>query len=263
MSQPAPIAIVGGGPCGLTFARLLDARASTTWSSNGTPPRAPGAQNQGGSLDLHTGTGLAALEAAGLKEEFDRFARYEGRRVVGVELARASASTTQSSEGWAVVILRGTFHVVHIFAFGRYAHAHAYTTSLYSSEPKQTYPPSKERKKEGRKRVGSEQIHPAQNSPFSPRRNALDIRDIEPGRSDLILAVLSAELIEPVLAAPNSNHEAAVLDHALGHGDAEAGRAADHEDRLILPPHRHYLSHSLSHSLSLLMDEWSNEKENV
>ncbi|KAF2965485.1 hypothetical protein GQX73_g8099 [Xylaria multiplex] len=78
MSKPAPIAIVGGGPCGLTFARLLERAGTDYVVFERDSSAAPSTHHQGGSLDLHTGTGLAALEAADLKAEFDRYARYEG-----------------------------------------------------------------------------------------------------------------------------------------------------------------------------------------
>lgn len=38
----------------------------------------PNYRSQGGSLDLHTGTGLAAMREAGLEEEFEKLARYDG-----------------------------------------------------------------------------------------------------------------------------------------------------------------------------------------
>jgi 2-polyprenyl-6-methoxyphenol hydroxylase-like FAD-dependent oxidoreductase len=38
--------------------------------------------SQGGSLDLHPSTGLAAIEAMGLWDEFQKHARYEGEELV-------------------------------------------------------------------------------------------------------------------------------------------------------------------------------------
>ncbi|KAI0420868.1 monooxygenase [Xylaria grammica] len=99
MSQPAPIAIVGGGPCGLTFARLLERAGIDYVVFERDASAAPGTQSQGGSLDLHTGTGLAALEAAGLKEEFDRFARYEGAVFTVQDSQGANRFTTAPDEG--------------------------------------------------------------------------------------------------------------------------------------------------------------------
>jgi len=72
-----PIAILGAGPSGLTLARLLhlngidytiferDASAASAWGRGGS-----------GTLDLHEGSGLLALQEAGLLDEFKRKARY-------------------------------------------------------------------------------------------------------------------------------------------------------------------------------------------
>ncbi len=70
-----PIAIIGAGPSGLTLARLLE-RNSIDYvvyerdESKSSP-------SQGGSLDLHPGTGQMALKEAGLFDEFQKYARYE------------------------------------------------------------------------------------------------------------------------------------------------------------------------------------------
>ncbi|HEY0198911.1 MAG TPA: NAD(P)/FAD-dependent oxidoreductase [Rhodanobacter sp.] len=69
------IAIVGGGPGGLTLARILHLHgiASTVFEREEGPLVRP----QGGTLDLHEDSGLLALERAGLRGEFERIARYE------------------------------------------------------------------------------------------------------------------------------------------------------------------------------------------
>jgi cation diffusion facilitator CzcD-associated flavoprotein CzcO len=71
------IAILGAGPSGLTLARLLhlagidftiferDASAASAWGRGGS-----------GTLDLHEGSGLRALQEAGLLGEFKKRARY-------------------------------------------------------------------------------------------------------------------------------------------------------------------------------------------
>jgi 2-polyprenyl-6-methoxyphenol hydroxylase-like FAD-dependent oxidoreductase len=62
------IAIIGGGPGGLTLARLL--QQSGTQVIVYERDRSRSARVQGSALDLHEGSGLAALEAAGLIEAF-------------------------------------------------------------------------------------------------------------------------------------------------------------------------------------------------
>lgn len=81
MSPTPSIAIIGGGPGGLTLARLLQINGlpCTVFESDGSPTHRP----QGGSLDLHPQSGQAALKAAGLMSQFDKIARRESeaRRV--------------------------------------------------------------------------------------------------------------------------------------------------------------------------------------
>jgi 2-polyprenyl-6-methoxyphenol hydroxylase-like FAD-dependent oxidoreductase len=62
------IAIVGGGPGGLTLARLLQQRGAQVTVYERDHSRS--ARVQGSALDLHEDSGLAALEAAGLMEAF-------------------------------------------------------------------------------------------------------------------------------------------------------------------------------------------------
>ncbi len=69
------IAIIGAGPGGLTLARLLQLRnipATVFEKENHRDER-----QQGGTLDLHTGSGLLAVHLAGLDAEFRTIARYE------------------------------------------------------------------------------------------------------------------------------------------------------------------------------------------
>jgi len=76
------IAIVGGGPAGLTLARILHASGfqSTVFERDADPYERP----QGGTLDLHQGSGLLALERAGLMPAVKAIARYDdqGARVL-------------------------------------------------------------------------------------------------------------------------------------------------------------------------------------
>ena len=72
------IAIIGAGPAGCTLARLLqvsDARVKVTiFESDGSLD----ARSQGGTLDLHTDTGIEALKRANLYNEFLEHARFDG-----------------------------------------------------------------------------------------------------------------------------------------------------------------------------------------
>jgi len=71
------IAIVGGGPSGLTLAKLLQMRGGdvTVYDLDASLE----ARNQGGSLDLHEMSGQLALKKAGLLDAFDAAARPEGQ----------------------------------------------------------------------------------------------------------------------------------------------------------------------------------------
>jgi 2-polyprenyl-6-methoxyphenol hydroxylase-like FAD-dependent oxidoreductase len=62
------IAVVGGGPGGLTLARLLQQSGAQVTVYEREQSRS--ARVQGSALDLHEGSGLAALEAAGLLDAF-------------------------------------------------------------------------------------------------------------------------------------------------------------------------------------------------
>ena len=62
------IAIAGGGPGGLTLARLLQKSGAKVVVYERDQSRS--ARVHGSALDLHEGSGLAALEAAGLVEAF-------------------------------------------------------------------------------------------------------------------------------------------------------------------------------------------------
>lgn len=73
--QTRNIGIIGGGPGGLTLARILATRgiASTVLELDEHPLARP----QGGSLDLHGESGLLALREAGLEAQFQALARYD------------------------------------------------------------------------------------------------------------------------------------------------------------------------------------------
>ncbi|MFL6126532.1 FAD-dependent oxidoreductase [Actinophytocola sp.] len=71
------IGIIGGGPGGLTLARVLRVNGVDAVVYERDASRA--ARSQGGSLDLHPETGQRALRLAGLEAEFLAMARPEGQ----------------------------------------------------------------------------------------------------------------------------------------------------------------------------------------
>lgn len=79
MKQPPKIAVIGGGPGGLTLARILQTKGigCTVFEAEASPLARP----QGGTLDLHPESGQHALRLAGLESEFLSVARYEDQDV--------------------------------------------------------------------------------------------------------------------------------------------------------------------------------------
>ena len=76
MSKAPKVAIIGAGPAGCSLARLLlkDNLPVTVFEGEASP----NVRGQGGTLDLHTDTGLLVLKEAGLYDEFEKYARYDG-----------------------------------------------------------------------------------------------------------------------------------------------------------------------------------------
>jgi 2-polyprenyl-6-methoxyphenol hydroxylase-like FAD-dependent oxidoreductase len=70
------IAIIGAGPAGLCLAAILQRNGIACEIFEGEDSTV--ARDQGGTLDLHPGSGQAALEAAGLLDDFHKHARPEG-----------------------------------------------------------------------------------------------------------------------------------------------------------------------------------------
>ncbi|OCT52377.1 Tetracycline resistance protein [Cladophialophora carrionii] len=80
--MPLSLAVIGAGPAGLTLARLLqvsDLDVSITVFEHDASPTAR--LSQGGTLDLHTDTGLAALKQCGLWDEAVKHLRYDGEEL--------------------------------------------------------------------------------------------------------------------------------------------------------------------------------------
>ncbi|MBP1964550.1 FAD-dependent oxidoreductase [Paenibacillus aceris] len=71
------IAIIGAGPGGLTLARILQQHGIKTVIYE--RETSPASRQQGGSLDIHEDSGQKALREAGLIEQFEALARYEGQ----------------------------------------------------------------------------------------------------------------------------------------------------------------------------------------
>lgn len=71
------IAVVGAGPAGLAFARVLHRHHHPVTVLERDP--GPDARPPGGALDLHEGLGQLALEKAGLLAEFEALSRPEGQ----------------------------------------------------------------------------------------------------------------------------------------------------------------------------------------
>ncbi|KAF9048214.1 FAD/NAD(P)-binding domain-containing protein [Hymenopellis radicata] len=76
MTPKPSIAIVGAGPSGLTFARILHQGGITPTLFE--LDASASARGQGGSLDIHEQTGQRAIAAAGLTAEFQKIVRPEG-----------------------------------------------------------------------------------------------------------------------------------------------------------------------------------------
>ncbi|MCJ1397228.1 hypothetical protein MMC11_000420 [Xylographa trunciseda] len=79
--SPLKVAIIGSGPAGCTLARIL-VRESNIQVTVFEAESSVDTRAQGGTLDLHTDTGLAALKRAGLFDEFLKYARFDGEALV-------------------------------------------------------------------------------------------------------------------------------------------------------------------------------------
>jgi len=96
------VAIIGAGPAGLTLALALlrESIEVAIFERDLGPTSRP----QGGTLDLHTTTGLAALKRIGLYDEFLKHARFDGEAFTMVDsrnrrYVEISGGTEKTSNG--------------------------------------------------------------------------------------------------------------------------------------------------------------------
>ncbi|MGW4207983.1 FAD-dependent oxidoreductase [Lentzea sp. NPDC004789] len=92
------IAIAGAGLGGLTCARVLQLHGFenvTVFERESSPD----ARQQGGTIDLHAGSGQEAVRTAGLYDEWRALARFEGQEQRTVDHATAALIEHQPAEG--------------------------------------------------------------------------------------------------------------------------------------------------------------------
>lgn len=99
---PPKVAIIGAGPAGCTLARLLTRASIPVTVFEGESTMSDRAQ--GGTLDLHTDTGLKAIKEADLYKEYSRYARYDGEALNVadknlVSVLKLGGTTEASSRG--------------------------------------------------------------------------------------------------------------------------------------------------------------------
>jgi 2-polyprenyl-6-methoxyphenol hydroxylase-like FAD-dependent oxidoreductase len=92
------IAIAGAGLGGLTCARVLQLHGLTDVTVF-ERESSPDARQQGGTIDLHAGSGQEAIRAAGLFDEWRALARFEGQEQRKVDHATAALIEHEPPEG--------------------------------------------------------------------------------------------------------------------------------------------------------------------
>ncbi|MFC3892522.1 FAD-dependent oxidoreductase [Lentzea rhizosphaerae] len=92
------IAIAGAGLGGLTCARVLQLHGLTDVTVF-ERESSPDARQQGGTIDLHAGSGQEAIRAAGLFDEWRALARFEGQEQRKVDHATAALIEHEPAEG--------------------------------------------------------------------------------------------------------------------------------------------------------------------
>jgi 2-polyprenyl-6-methoxyphenol hydroxylase-like FAD-dependent oxidoreductase len=95
------VAIIRAGPSGLVLAQLLLPYSDTLHTTVFERDEGPNPRSQGGTLDLHEHTGLAALKEAGLYAEFLKVARFESQsfQVADKKLKRYISLGGETSRG--------------------------------------------------------------------------------------------------------------------------------------------------------------------
>lgn len=102
MPATPKIAIIGAGPAGMTLAHLLLKASIPVTIFEGEI--SPSVRGQGGTLDLHSDTGLKALKEVGLWDEYLKHARYDGEALVFADkkfkkYLYAGGTTKETSRG--------------------------------------------------------------------------------------------------------------------------------------------------------------------
>ena len=105
MGERLKIGIVGGGPGGLTLARILH-RYGVEATVFEREEHAAGRQ-QGGSLDMHEDSGQYAIEAAGLTAGFREIARYQDQEMRVYDRFGVRRYLDESNEGDRPEVDRG------------------------------------------------------------------------------------------------------------------------------------------------------------
>jgi hypothetical protein len=103
MKPSLKVAVVGAGPAGCTLAILLRQNNINVTIFEGETSL--DARGQGGSLDLHPKSGLAAVKECGLWAEFEKYARYDGEAMTLADkwnrtyIAFGAATSSKDSHG--------------------------------------------------------------------------------------------------------------------------------------------------------------------
>ncbi|VVE41590.1 Kynurenine 3-monooxygenase [Pandoraea iniqua] len=120
------IAIIGGGPAGLTLARLLQLQGVEVHVFE--RDASSSARSQGGSLDLHVGSGQLALQRCGLTGQFAFVARPDGQATKVIDRhGRVLASSAGENEDFQPEVDRAALRdlLLHSLIDGTVAWGHS------------------------------------------------------------------------------------------------------------------------------------------